>query len=130
MLTQAILLVIDDESDVLTVVEQFAQRFAFKVVSRTDARAALAELRVLKPDAVIVDLMMPDINGLDVLRAIRAIDPACQIILMTGQSSVDTAIAGGNKAAAARLLGISRRSMFRWVKRLDPCQPTAHTEKP
>jgi two-component system response regulator HydG len=92
MLTQAILLVIDDESAVLTIVEQFAQRFGFKVVSRTDARAALAELRVLKPDAVIVDLMMPDINGLDVLRAIRDIDPACQIILMTGQSSVDTAI--------------------------------------
>jgi two-component system response regulator HydG len=92
MLTQATLLVIDDESDVLTIVEQFAQRFGFKVVSRTDARAALAELRVLKPDAVIVDLMMPDINGLDVLRAIRDIDPACQIILMTGQSSVDTAI--------------------------------------
>ena len=92
MLTEATLLVIDDESDVLTIVEQFAQRFGFKVVSRTDARAALAELRVLKPDAVIVDLMMPDINGLDVLRAIRDIDPACQIILMTGQSSVDTAI--------------------------------------
>jgi two-component system response regulator HydG len=92
MLTQPTLLVIDDESDVLTIVEQFAQRFGFKVVSRTDARAALAELRVLKPDAVIVDLMMPDINGLDVLRAIRDIDPACQIILMTGQSSVDSAI--------------------------------------
>jgi two-component system response regulator HydG len=92
MMTEATLLVIDDEPDVLTIVDQFAQRFGFKVVSRTDARAALAELAVLKPDAVIVDLMMPDINGLDVLRAIREIDPTCQIILMTGQSSVDTAI--------------------------------------
>src|ERR1700730_4914953 len=92
MMTEATLLAIDDEPDVLTIVDQFAQRFGFKVVSRTDARAALAELRVLKPDAVIVDLMLPDINGLDVLRAIRDIDPACQIILMTGQSSVDTAI--------------------------------------
>jgi two-component system response regulator HydG len=92
MSTEATLLVIDDEPDVLTIVEQFAQRFGFKVVSRTDGHAALAELRTLKPDAVIVDLMMPDINGLDVLRAIREIDPTCQIILMTGQSSVDTAI--------------------------------------
>jgi two-component system response regulator HydG len=92
MMTEATLLAIDDEPDVLTIVDQFAQRFGFKVVSRTDARAALAELRGLKPDAVIVDLMMPDINGLDVLRAIRDIDPTCQIILMTGQSSVDTAI--------------------------------------
>src|SRR3984957_12659325 len=92
MSTDATLLVIDDEPDVLTIVEQFAQRFGFKVVGRTDARVALAELRVIKPDAVIVDLMMPEINGLDVLRAIREIDPTCQIILMTGQSSVDTAI--------------------------------------
>src|SRR3984893_5395483 len=92
MMTEATLLAIDDEPDVLTIVDQFAKRFGFKVVSRTDARAALAELAVLKPDAVIVDLMMPDINGLDVLRAIREIDPTCQVILMTGQSSVDTAI--------------------------------------
>ena len=88
----ATLLAIDDEPDVLVIVAKIAERFGFKVVGRTDARAALAELRGLKPDAVIVDLMMPDIKGLDVLRAVRDIDPTCQIILMTGQSSVDTAI--------------------------------------
>ena len=92
MSTQAALLAIDDEPDVLAIVVQFAQRYGFTVVTRTDARAALAELRGLKPDAVLVDLMMPDINGLDVLRAIRDIHPTCQIILMTGQPSVDTAI--------------------------------------
>jgi len=92
MSTQATLLAIDDEPDVLAIVVQFAKRFGFTVVTRTDARAALAELRGLKPDAVLVDLMMPDINGLDVLRAIRDIDSTCQIILMTGQPSVDTAI--------------------------------------
>src|SRR4029450_12687692 len=92
MTTQAALLAIDDEPDVLAIVVQFAQRFGFTVVTRTDARAALAELPGPRPDAVLVDLMMPDINGLDVLRAIRDIDPTCQIILMTGQPSVDTAI--------------------------------------
>jgi two-component system response regulator HydG len=92
MSTQATLLVIDDEPGVLAVVDRFARRFGFKVVSRTDARAALAELPRLEPDAVIVDLRMPDINGLDVLRAIRDIDPTCGIILMTGHPSVDTAM--------------------------------------
>ena len=76
----------------LAIVDQFARGFGFTVVTRTDARAALAELPALKPDAVMVDLRMPDINGLDVLRAIREIDPTCQIILMTGDPSVDTAI--------------------------------------
>jgi two-component system, NtrC family, response regulator HydG len=92
MSPEARLLVIDDEPDVLAIVDQFAQRFGFTVVVRTDGRAAVADLRVIKPDVVIVDLMMPEINGLDVLRAIRDIDPTCQIILMTGQPSVDTAI--------------------------------------
>jgi DNA-binding NtrC family response regulator len=93
MSTQAALLAIDDEPGVLTMVVQFAERFGFTVETRSDARAALAELRVLKPDVVLVDMMMPDINGLDVLRAICDIDPTCQVILMTGQPSVDTAIA-------------------------------------
>ena len=76
----------------LAIVVQFAQRFGLTVVTRTDARAHLENCAALKPDAVIVDLKMPDIDGLDVLRAIRDIDPTCQIILMTGQPSVDTAI--------------------------------------
>ena len=49
MSTQATLLVIDDEPDVLATVERFAQGFGFTVVSRTDARAALAELPVSSP---------------------------------------------------------------------------------
>jgi DNA-binding NtrC family response regulator len=92
MTNEPTLLAIDDEPGVLAIVDRFAPRFGFKVVSRSDARAALAELPALKPDAVIVDLKMPDINGLDMLRAIRDIDPACQIILMTAHASVDTAI--------------------------------------
>ena len=40
----------------------------------------------------MVDLRMPDVGGLDVLRAIREIDPRCQAVLMTGYASVDTAV--------------------------------------
>jgi len=91
-MSDATLLVIDDEPAVLEVVGRFAQPFGFKVVGRTNARAALAELPQLKPDVAIVDLRMPEMNGLDVLRAIHAIDPTCQVVLMTGDLSVDSAI--------------------------------------
>ena len=40
----------------------------------------------------MVDLRMPDVGGLDVLRAIRDVDPHCQAVLMTGYASVDTAV--------------------------------------
>jgi two-component system, NtrC family, response regulator HydG len=92
MNSEATLLVIDDEPEVLATVDGFAQGFGFSVVTRMDARSALAELPVLKPDAVLVALRMPDINGLEVLRAVRDIAPTCQVILMTRHASVDTAI--------------------------------------
>jgi two-component system response regulator RegA len=41
---------------------------------------------------VLVDLQMPEINGLEVLRAIRDVDPECAVVLMTAHASVDTAI--------------------------------------
>ena len=95
----ATLLVIDDDPGVLGLMEQFASGFGFEVVTRTDARAALAEIRVLKPDAVLVDLRMPDVNGLDVLHAIKELDPSCQIIVMTGMPTVDTAMEAVKRGA-------------------------------
>jgi DNA-binding NtrC family response regulator len=89
----ATLLAIDDEPAVLAIVDRFAHDLGFEVVTRTDARGALAELPALKPDAVILDVRMPDIDGLDVLRAIRDLDPTCQIILMTAHPNVDHAMA-------------------------------------
>ena len=83
---------IDDEPRCWPSSVEFACGFGFTVVTRTDARAALAELPVLKPDAVMVDLRMPDIDGLDVFGPSSSIDPRCQVVLMTGQPSVDTAI--------------------------------------
>ncbi|MES1255157.1 MAG: sigma-54 dependent transcriptional regulator [Acidobacteriota bacterium] len=92
MNSQPTLLVIDDEPAVLASVDRVARSYGFAVVSRTDGRTALADLPVLKPDAVMVDLRMPDINGLEVLRAIREGNVASQVILMTGGGTIDTAI--------------------------------------
>ena len=86
------LLAIDDEEVVLHLVERFARTLGFNVVTSSDSRTTLNNLHTIKPDAVMVDLRMPDVNGLAVLRAIRDIDPVCQVILMTGDATVDSAI--------------------------------------
>jgi DNA-binding NtrC family response regulator len=86
------LLAIDDEPIVLAALERFARRLGFDVTTSSDSRAAVADIRALKPDAVIVDLRMPEVNGLAVLRAINDVDPTCKVILMTGHATVDTAI--------------------------------------
>ena len=98
------LLVIDDEPAVAAVVGRFAEQLGFDVTFRDDALDALAALSDLKPNVVIVDLRMPTLGGIEVLRAVHNADPDCQVILMTGHSTVDTAMEAV-KAGALDYLG-------------------------
>jgi DNA-binding NtrC family response regulator len=86
------LLVVDDEPAIFEIVERFADEAGFEVVFRSSGREALASFPDVRPDVALVDLQMPELSGIDVLRAIRAADPDCQVILMTGNATVDTAI--------------------------------------
>jgi DNA-binding NtrC family response regulator len=86
------LLIVDDEPDILTVVERFGRQLGFEVTTCRGGADALAQLPRFRPDVVIVDLQMPEVGGLDVLRAIRDADPECHVILMTGDPTLDTAI--------------------------------------
>jgi DNA-binding NtrC family response regulator len=86
------LVVVDDEQGILDVVSRFARRTGFDVIPCTGGREAIAQLQTRRADVAMVDLRMPDIGGLDVIRAIREIDPHCQAVLMTGYASVDTAV--------------------------------------
>jgi DNA-binding NtrC family response regulator len=86
------LIVVDDEQGILDVVSRFARRAGFDVMACSGGREAIALLQTRHADVAMVDLRMPDIGGLDVIRAIREIDPRCQAVLMTGYATVDTAV--------------------------------------
>src|SRR5258705_10873266 len=88
-----LLLAIDDERAILTTVERFGRQMGFEVETRTNPAAALAEFSKLDPDVALVDLQMPELGGLDVLKAIREANPDCHVILLTGNPTIDTAIA-------------------------------------
>ena len=87
-----LLVVVDDEQGILEVVGRFARRAGFDVVACSGGRDAVAQMEARRADLVMVDLRMPDVGGLDVLRALREIDPQCQTVLMTGYATVDTAV--------------------------------------
>ena len=87
-----VLIVVDDEQGILEVVERLARRSGFDVVACSGGMQALAELSTRHADAALVDLRMPDLGGLDVIRAIRDLDPRCQTVLMTGFATVDSAV--------------------------------------
>ncbi|MEP6918651.1 MAG: sigma-54 dependent transcriptional regulator, partial [Acidobacteriota bacterium] len=86
------LVVVDDEQSILDVVTRFARRAGFDVIACSSGHEAIAQLQTRRADIAMVDLRMPDIGGLDVIRAIRDIDPHCQAVLMTGFATVDTAV--------------------------------------
>ena len=87
-----VLIVIDDEQGILEVVGRFATRAGFDVVPCAGGREGIARIESGPADLVMVDLRMPDVGGLEVLRAIRDSNPSCQAVLMTGYASVDTAV--------------------------------------
>jgi DNA-binding NtrC family response regulator len=87
-----VILVVDDEQAVLDMLTRFASRVGFDVVACGGGHEAIETLRRRKADVALVDLHMPDVNGLDVLRAIRDAHPLCQTILMTGYASIDSAV--------------------------------------
>ena len=87
-----VLVVIDDEQGILDVVGRFATRAGFDVVACGGGAEGIARIQSGPADLVMVDLRMPDVGGLQVLRAIRDSNPNCQAVLMTGYASVDTAV--------------------------------------
>src|SRR4051812_18870927 len=87
-----LLLAIDDEPAILPIVERFGRQMGFEVETRTNPAAALAEFSELDPDVAVVDLQMPELGGLDVLKAISTANPECHVILLTGNPTIDSAI--------------------------------------
>ncbi len=93
------ILVVDDDSNILDVVELYLLREGYKVVRASDGATALALYAEHKPDLVMLDVMLPQVEGLEVLRRMRAlaIRPGGKItpvIMLTAKSQEDDKLAG------------------------------------
>ena len=87
-----LLLVVDDELPVLKVIERLAGKAGYEVMTCASGAEALRALMRRPADLAMVDLRMPDVNGLDLLRQIRTAVPSCEVILMTAYAAVDSAV--------------------------------------
>src|SRR5438552_1140191 len=90
--TRPLLMVVDDEPPVLKVIERLAGKAGFDVVTCGSGSEAMRALMRKPADLAMVDLRMPDVNGLDLLRQIRSVVPSCEVILMTAYAAVDSAV--------------------------------------
>ncbi|HEY3499169.1 MAG TPA: EAL domain-containing protein [Polyangiaceae bacterium] len=87
---RATVVAVDDQEDVLRVVER-ALRDYFEVVSFVDAASAVERIRNGGITAVVSDVRMPGMSGLDLLRAVRQHDADLPVILLTGLPSLEDA---------------------------------------
>src|SRR5437867_3126223 len=79
-------------TEVIGVIERLAAKLGFDVVTCASGSEALRALERKPADLAMVDLRMPDVNGLDLLRQIRTAVPSCEVILMTAHAAVDSAV--------------------------------------
>jgi PAS domain S-box-containing protein len=86
------LLIVDDETAHMTALCETLESAGYSVTGFTSAREALETLRHRAFDLVLTDLMMPEMDGLTMLRQAFEIDPNMVAIVMTGHATVDTAV--------------------------------------
>ena len=87
-------LVVDDEPNITELVSIGLRYEGFDVSSAHDGRGALRAVRELKPELVILDVTMPDIDGLEVVRRMRAENIWMPVIFLTAKDAVEDKIAG------------------------------------
>jgi DNA-binding NtrC family response regulator len=87
-----LLLLADDDSQIRQLLSEVGEREKFDVLEAADGAAAIEMLQRRHIDLVLLDLHMPRVNGLDVLRAVRASGTSSQIALMSGDASVEDAV--------------------------------------
>jgi DNA-binding response OmpR family regulator len=87
------ILVVDDEKKIIEIIKAYLEREGYQVTSASDGKTALSLARVETPDLIILDLMLPEISGLEVCRAIRK-QSDVPIIMLTARDEVTDKIIG------------------------------------
>jgi nitrogen regulation protein NR(I) len=98
------LLIIDDEPNVRYSLEQSLRSATLEVLTAATAGQGIELVESRAPDAVLLDVRLPDMSGLDAFDKIRQIDPRLPVIIITAYSSTETAIEAMKRGAFEYLL--------------------------
>ncbi|MFN8188966.1 MAG: response regulator transcription factor [Nocardioidaceae bacterium] len=116
-------LVVDDEINIAELIAMALRYEGWDVRQAHTGSKAVAAAREFQPDAVVLDMMLPDFDGLEVLRRMRATDPGVPVLFLTARDSVEDRVAGltaggddyvtkpfSLEEVVARLRGLMRRA--------------------
>jgi len=86
------ILIIDDEKDLCLVLNRFLSKHGYEVIEANKGRKAIELLSEEKPDLILCDFKLEDMDGSSVLKAIKDINPEIPVIIITGYSNIKTAV--------------------------------------
>jgi DNA-binding NtrC family response regulator len=93
------LLAIDDEPQSLELIKDALSNAGVEILTALDPQIGLETFKRVRPQIVLLDLMMPGIRGFELMEWILAADPGAEVILMTGQYSTESAVEAIQKGA-------------------------------
>jgi two-component system OmpR family response regulator len=127
------ILVVDDEPTLTDLLSMALRYERWEVRTAGEGRQALTIAREFRPDAIVLDIMLPDIDGLQVMQRVRAGGSETPVLFLTAKDSLDDRIvgltAGGDdyvtkpfslEEVVARLRGLIRRSTLAVAESFDP----------
>ena len=117
-------MVVDDEPSVRTALDRALRLEGYDVELAADGSEALRRLAVSTPDAIVLDVLMPELDGLEVCRRLRAAEDRTPVLMLTARDAVEDRVAGLDAGADdylvkpfaleelfARLRALMRRSV-------------------
>jgi len=87
------ILIVDDELDAIENCRRILRRQRYECVGEADSRRALAVIQRERPHMLLTDLRMPGLDGIELLKAAKRIDPGIKVVLLTAYASIQTAVA-------------------------------------
>lgn len=100
----ATLLVVDDEPNILYTIRETLTAPDLEVISAATAREGIEAVRSSRPDAVLLDVRLPDMSGLDAFQRMREIEARVPVVIMTAFTTTETAIEAMKRGAFEYLI--------------------------
>jgi two-component system, NtrC family, response regulator AtoC len=92
MTKQHSILIVDDEQGVCDLLTRLFEREGYVVEHTTDSLKAADLVKSLKPNCLLLDVIMPKIAGVEVLASVRLVHPEIKVIMITGHGNLETAM--------------------------------------
>jgi DNA-binding NtrC family response regulator len=83
-------LIVDDDKDIVRIVQTMLEGRGWSISAAYSGSEALEKVASKKPDVVLLDIMMPEMNGIEVLKRIKKIDANARIIMITAFGDVES----------------------------------------